>query len=189
MGLNHVYLGNVYDTDSTTTRCHSCRLLQVTRYGLNAQIVGLSPEGRCAGCGTDAHFTLLADAATRKAVPELPDAGLDVASFSWHGDVRALHVQVSSSSSEPAVVYQRRFGDPAVPETWSVIPLRPGESFRFIAAKSTTDEQGVMVAVPERCTSTLHEVFDRAHFPTVELDAGSRNGDITPFPAYLPIVR
>jgi pyruvate formate lyase activating enzyme len=189
MGLNHVYLGNVYDTDSTTTRCHQCGLLQVTRYGLNAHIVGLTPEGRCEGCGTDAHFKLLPDAAARTTVPSLPDPGLDVASFSWHGDVRALHVQASNSSPQPTVVYQRRFGDPAVPETWSAIPLQPGESFRFIAAKSTADEQGVMVAVPDQCTSSLHEVFDRAHFPTVEVGVGSQNDDVTPFPAYLPIVR
>ncbi|MGW7412416.1 AmmeMemoRadiSam system radical SAM enzyme [Streptomyces sp. NPDC054863] len=189
MGLHHVYLGNVYDTDSTTTRCHDCGLLQVTRYGLNARIVGLTPDGHCQKCGTDAHFTLLPGAEARTAVSTLPTEGLDVASFSWHGDVRALHVQVSNPSQHPETVYQRRFGDPKVPESWAVIRLAPGESFRFIAAKSTADEAGVRVAVPEKCTSSLHEVFDRAHFPTVEVAAGSRNDDVTPFPAFLPIVR
>lgn len=189
MGLHHVYLGNVYDTDSTTTRCRSCDRVQVTRYGLNARIVGLTPDGHCQGCGTDAHFTLLPGAETRTAIPALPAHKLDLASFSWHGDVRALHVQVSNPSPVPKTVYQRRFGDPAVPESWAVIGLAPGESFRFIAAKSTADEQGVTVAIPEGCTSSLHEVFDRAHFPTVEVSAGSKNDDVTPFPAFLPVVR
>lgn len=189
MGLQHVYLGNVYDTDSTTTTCRSCGAVQVTRYGLNAQAVGLTPEGLCTACGTDAHFTLFPDSDRRTTVSSLPDPTLKVASFSWHGDVRALHVQVNNTSNQTETVYQRRFGDPDVPESWSVIPLQPGESFRFIAAKSTTGEEGVMVAVPNGCTSSLHEVFDRAHFPTVEVAAGSNNADVTPLPVFLPITR
>ena len=192
-GLNHVYLGNVYDTDSTTTRCYLCGQIQVTRYGLNAHAVGITPDGtgggRCSACGTDAHFKLLSETAVREAVPSLPGDGLDVASFAWRGDIRALHVQVGNSSNATTAVYHRRFGDPAVPEKWSEVSLQAGESFRFIAAKSTPDEQGVMVAVPEQCTSSLHEVFDRAHFPTVDAAAGSKNDDVSPFPAYLPVIR
>lgn len=185
-GLHHVYLGNVYDTDSTTSYCRECGSVQVTRYGLNARVVGLAADGSCAKCGTDAHFKLFTESDQRATVPSLPDGEFDNASFSWHGDVRALHVQVSNNSDRTATVFQRRFGDPAVPERWAPIVLRPGESFRFIAAKSTPDEEGVMVAAPRGCTSSLHEVFDRAHFPTVEIGAGANNGDITPLPAFLP---
>lgn len=189
MGLQHVYLGNVYDTDSTTTSCHSCGAVQVTRYGLNAHTVGLTPDGLCSTCGTDAHFTLFRETDRRTAVSTLPGLALDVASFRWHGDVRAVHVQVSNASSQTETIYQRRFGDPEVPESWSAILLQPGESFRFIAAKSTPGELGVTVAVPKGCTSSLHEVFDRAHFPTVEAGADSGNSDVTPLPAFVPLAR
>ncbi|MFE3636110.1 AmmeMemoRadiSam system radical SAM enzyme [Streptomyces sp. NPDC059168] len=189
MGLQHVYLGNVYDTDSTTTTCRGCGAVQVTRYGLNAQPVGLTSEGLCSSCGTDAHFTLFTETDRRTTVAQLPGPGFDTASFEWHGDVRAVHVQVRNDSSQAETVYQRRFGDPEIAESWSTIPLRPGESFRFIAAKSTIGEQGVTVAVPHGCTSSLHEVFDRAHFPTVEVGAGSRNADVTPLPVFQPRAR
>lgn len=189
-GLQYVYLGNVYDTDATTTRCRACDAVQVTRYGLNARIVGLTPDGRCGRCGADAHITLMDGDDRRPTVDTLPDPGLDVASFRWHGDVRAVHVQVGNASADARTVYHRRFGDPEAPERWSAIPLRPGESFRFIAAKSAPGEQGVMVAVPAGCTSSLHEVFDRAHFPTVEVGAdGPTTNDVTPLPAFIPLTR
>jgi pyruvate formate lyase activating enzyme len=190
MGLRHVYLGNVYDNPATNTYCASCGHLQVTRYGLNARIVGLTSEGNCARCGADGNFKLLA--APPKgcgSVAALPaDTKLQTARFEWHGDVRSLHVQVRNKSAVEQVVYQRRFGDPAIGGEWQLVPLAPHESYRFIAAKATPAEQGVEVAIPEAVSSSLHEVFDRAHFPTVEVSAGSLRGDITPFPMYEPPV-
>ncbi|GAA2416412.1 hypothetical protein GCM10010420_53250 [Streptomyces glaucosporus] len=187
MGLHHVYLGNVYDTESTDTRCRRCGTLQVTRYGLSADLVGLDGDGDCAGCGAPAPLTLLPGARHRPRVAEPPsDEDLDVAHFDWHGDIRALHVQVRNASDAPARVYHRRYGDPAAAPDWDVIDLAPRESFRYIAAKSTPDETGVQVAVPRRCTSSLHQVFDRAHFPTVEADAGALNEDVSPLPLFRP---
>ncbi|MFJ2806701.1 AmmeMemoRadiSam system radical SAM enzyme [Kitasatospora sp. NPDC087271] len=190
MGLNHVYLGNVYDTESTNTWCHRCGQLQITRYGLNADLVGLDAAGACAGCGARSPIVLLPDARPRARVPELPAAeGLDLARFDWHGDVRALHVQVRNTSAAPVRAYHRRYGDPAADQGWQVIDLAPQESFRYIAAKSTAGEVGVQVAVPPQCTSSLHQVFDRAHFPTVEASAGTLNEDVSPLPLFQPRAR
>jgi pyruvate formate lyase activating enzyme len=189
MGLNHVYLGNVYDTEATKTWCKYCGRLQVTRYGLNADMMGVDGSGNCVECGNHANIKLIPDAVHRRTTPELPAGSLDTATFDWHGDVRALHVQVRNQSSQPSQVFHRRHGDAAVPTRWSVVDLAAQESFRFIVAKSTPDEQGVMVAVPPECTSSLHEVFDRAHFPTVGLDAGTANADVTPMPVYIPLVK
>jgi pyruvate formate lyase activating enzyme len=186
MGVQHVYLGNVYDTDSTTTRCRSCQQVQVTRYGLNAQLLGVTPEGRCSQCGTDAHIRQIPETRPAPSVPELPpDRSIDVRSFDWHGDIRALHVQVRNDSESESSIFHSRFGDPNVEQRWTVVPLQPGESYRFIAAKSSADELGVQVGVPDGCTSSLHEVFDRAHFPTVEVDSGTLNADISPLPLYV----
>ncbi|GGW50405.1 AmmeMemoRadiSam system radical SAM enzyme [Streptomyces caelestis] len=190
MGLNHVYLGNVYDTESTNTWCRQCGLLQVTRYGLNADLVGVDADGACVSCGTRAPLKLLPDARRRSTVQELPaGAGLNVASFDWHGDVRALHVQMRNESDAPATAYTRRHGDPAADGSWEIVELKPRESFRYIAAKSTPDELGVQVAIPDRCTSSLHQVFDRAHFPTVEVAAGTLNQDVSPLPLFQPGTR
>ncbi|MFI8368197.1 AmmeMemoRadiSam system radical SAM enzyme [Streptomyces sp. NPDC085466] len=185
MGLRHVYLGNVYDTASTDTRCGACGLLQVTRYGLNADLVGVDAAGRCTGCGSPAGITLLPDARPRDRIRDLPPGqDLSVAGFDWHGDVRALHYQLRNTSAAPARAYARRIGDAAADRSWEVIDLAPHESFRSIAAKSTPGETGVQVAVDRACESTLHQVFDRAHFPTVEATAGTHNGDVSPLPLF-----
>ncbi|MFR9672980.1 AmmeMemoRadiSam system radical SAM enzyme [Streptomyces sp. TR06-5] len=184
-GLHHVYVGNVYDTDSTSTWCRHCGVLQVTRYGMNGDMIGLTDSGACVGCGADANIKRLAQTGHREQVPDLPsDTTFDVANFDWHGDVQASHVQVSNGSDAATTLYQRRYGDPAVGRQWSAIRLQAGESYRFIAAKSTPEELGFQVAVPPQCTSSLHEVFDRAHFPTQDVTAGVARGDVTPLPLF-----
>ena len=42
----------------------------------------------------------------------------------------------------------------------------------------------VPLVVPEGLKSNLHEVFDRAHFPTVSVEEAPVGGDISPFPIY-----
>lgn len=184
MGIHHVYLGNVYDTDATTTRCRNCGEVEVTRYGLNAHLVGVDGAGACLNCGTDANLRLLPTPAAREQVPDLPDIPLHPSSFDWHGDVRSLHVQVRNDADEEKSVYQRRFGPNGADDNWTVLRLQPGESYRFIAAKATPDEAGVEVVVPPEVRNSLHEVFDRAHFPTVEVDAGALNDDVSPLPSF-----
>jgi pyruvate formate lyase activating enzyme len=191
MGIHHVYLGNVYDTDATKTWCRHCGNLQVTRYGLNAQMVGVTLSNRCSGCGTPADLKQLASPDPGRArISQLPRGeDLEPAGFQWHGDIRSLHIQVQNLASTPQRVYERRTGD-GVPGTWAVLPLAPGESYRFIAAKAYPGETGIEVAVPSACQSSLHEVFDRAHFPTLDLiEQPSAAEDITPFPRYEKPVR
>jgi pyruvate formate lyase activating enzyme len=187
MGIRHVYLGNVYDTEASNTTCPACGVLQVTRYGLNARIVGLDGDGRCAVCGDDADFTLMpTPPAPRPTVRVLPESrGLRTARFEWHGDIRSLHVQVANPTATVQQAYHRRFGGDGR-AAWTVLALDPGESYRFIAAKAEPDEAGIEVAIPAALTSSLHEVFDRAHFPTVEVAAGSLNEDVSPLPRYVP---
>lgn len=188
MGVHHVYLGNVYDTDATTTYCRHCGTMQVTRYGLNARIVGLRPDGTCTGCGAHAGFKLMATPPPpREKVAAPPAEGMRTASHTWHGDIRSLHLQVRNTADEEQAVFQRRFGDSEVGPEWTVVRLAPGESYRFIAAKATPAEEGVEVAIPSGVESSLHEVFDRAHFPTVEVAAGSLNADVTPLPQFVPL--
>jgi pyruvate formate lyase activating enzyme len=188
MGVRHVYLGNVYDTESSHTYCADCGELQVTRYGLNADLLGVTVDGRCAGCGAPSDLKLLDEpAAPRPTVARTPD-GLRTASFDWHGDIRSLHVQVKNPTGAVETVYQRRTGD-GLPAGWVALHLEPGESYRFIAAKALPGETGVEVAIPEGVESSLHEVFDRAHFPTVEAGAGTQNEDVTPLPVFQRLSR
>lgn len=56
--LQHVYVGNISMPGTQDTECSECGRLLVSRQGMRAKIVGLDHEGRCTGCGADAHIRL-----------------------------------------------------------------------------------------------------------------------------------
>lgn len=185
MGIHNVYLGNAYDTDSTNTYCNTCGEVLVTRYGLSARLVGVSDVNTCTRCNTATPLRLMPPQARREPVPQVP-GDHRVAGFQWHGDVRSLHIRVLNDSAVPQTVHQRRVSDGDVTDSWAPLTLAPGESYRFAAAKSAPDETGVEVAIPpDGVQCSLHEVFDRAHFPTVEVASGSLNEDVSPLPAFV----
>ena len=186
MGLEHVYLGNVYDTKWSNTYCRGCNQLLVSRYGLNASIVGLDSKGHCTQCGRDAHFRLLAPQAQKEApaaVNTAPSAEHAMRRFFWHGDIRSLHAQVRNTSSSPTSLFQRRILKNGTSE-WSELQLIAGESYRFIVAKAYEEEVGCEIGCPPAIASNLHEVFDRAHFPTVAVEEANASTDISPLPMY-----
>lgn len=185
-GLEHVYVGNVYDTPFSSTFCKQCGNTLVTRYGLNAQMVGLDGSGCCKSCGRDAHFKLLpVQNVTVPASPPAPQGGgFEFSTFDWHGDIRSLHVQVANNTDEPKVLYHRRRCSSG-PTNWVQVPLHTGEKYRFIIAKSRQEEVGPEIAVPHGVASNVHEVFDRAHFPTVALEESVAASDVTPLPLFM----
>lgn len=184
MGVEHVYVGNVYDTPWSDSYCSACGAVLVTRYGLNARNVGLDERGSCTACGRDNHFVLQDPAPPLATTPSVRD-GTQVRSFDWHGDIRSVHVQVKNTNAGPARVFHRRRRADGVEAPWTVVDLGAGESWRFILAKADGDEIGPEVAVPAGVESNLHEVFDRAHFPTLSLDdVGHAADDVSPLPRF-----
>ena len=185
MGVEHVYLGNVYDSKATDTNCNDCNNLLVTRFGLNAKILGLDEKGCCKNCGKDAHFVLNdANKGSHQFVDELPDENLTTNSFDWRGDVCSLHVQILNTHQDTINIYHRRRMKDGGTTQWEVANLAVGESYRFILSKSCDEEVGPEVALPPTAKSNLHEVFDRAHFPTVSLEAEKAPDDKTPMPFF-----
>lgn len=68
-----------------------------------------------------------------------------------------------------------------------MVELLPGESYRLIVAKGAADETGCRIGAPEGVGTNLHEVFDRAHFPTVSIEREGRSRtDLHPLPIYPP---
>jgi pyruvate formate lyase activating enzyme len=188
MGLEHVYIGNVYDTPYANTHCNGCEALLISRYGLNATIGALDEKGCCKKCGRDAHVKLRGAAPAVPTVSEVPaDSGLVAKSFQWHGDIRSLHVQAKNTTQEPVKIYTKRDLGDSAGTPWRVYTLSPQESFRFIVAKSLPNETGCEIRLPDDIQSNLHEVFDRAHFPTVAVEeVGVQTMDRTPLPMYQP---
>ncbi|CAH2903955.1 MAG: COG1180: Radical SAM, Pyruvate-formate lyase-activating enzyme like [uncultured Paraburkholderia sp.] len=187
LGIQHVYLGNVNGVDGTDSRCVKCGNLLVTRYGLNARKIGLDEHGHCTQCGHDAHIKLpLPLLPLETVVPdEVSLEGVDLRRFEWHGDIVSLHVQaLNTSPKEACIVHRRRFADGST-GPWVKVHLASGESYRFIMAKSREDEVGPEVGIPQSVESNLHEVFDRAHFPTQSIEeVGVSHSDITPILRY-----
>lgn len=222
-GVEHVYLGNVYDTPFSSTFCSSCKVELVSRYGLNAKILYLDDEGRCRNCGKDAHFRLLSNRLEEVVAPivlasenmpcspsgselsggtsseatferqnqeqsqsegqKIIDDNCKLESFDWHGDIRSVHAQVCNQTEAPLSMYhRRRCAGKCSP--WRELSLLPGEGYRFIIAKSSPDEVGPELAIPPGIVSNLHEVFDRAHFPTVSVEDGMADNDVTPLPLF-----
>jgi pyruvate formate lyase activating enzyme len=185
MGLEHVYLGNVYDTPFANSFCRGCNAELVTRYGLNAQLVGIDDRGFCLKCGRDAHFKLMPPSEPVPTEDEIALDDLEVKSVDWHGDIRSAHVQLHNTHDGAVKIYHRRRHTNGEPEPWKVVALSSGESYRFILAKSKDTEMGPEVAMPRSVKSNLHEVFDRAHFPTVSIEeAGIASKDIAPLPLF-----
>jgi pyruvate formate lyase activating enzyme len=185
MGVEHVYLGNVYDTPFSSTFCRGCGAELVNRYGLNARTKGVDLNGRCTACGTDAHIKFLRPRLGHGAGEAVV---VDVAgqrhAFDWHGDVRSLHVQFANPTATPLNAwYRSRYRNGTV-GGWNTVPMKPGESWRFIVAKSSSDDIGPEILVPSEMKSNLHEVFDRAHFPTVTVEEAPVGGDVSPFPIF-----
>jgi pyruvate formate lyase activating enzyme len=114
----------------------------------------------------------------------VPDDYETIQNVNWHGDIRSAHAQILNSSSEPAKVFHRRRHSDSYAEPWQTLTLNPGESYRFIMAKSRGPEIGPEIAFPSRIEVRLHEVFDRAHFPTVAIGEGEAKTDISPLPLY-----
>jgi len=185
MGLEHVYVGNVYDTPYSNTYCRGCGAELVNRYGLNARAVGLDEQGHCRSCGRDAHFKLMPLAEPAPNVKDVPVNGMTVKTLDWHGDIRSAHVRVCNTGKTTSHIYHRRRFIGEGPEGWKTLELMPGENYRFIMAKSRVDEIGFEIHMPAEITSNLHEVFDRAHFPTLAIEeVGVATRDVTPLPIF-----
>ena len=95
-----------------------------------------------------------------------------------------MHVQMQNPQTDAIDVYHRRSHSDAHFESWKPIRLKGGESYRFIVAKSAANEVGFEIAAPSCVHVRLHEVFDRAHFPTVSMEEGRADSDVTPLPAF-----
>jgi pyruvate formate lyase activating enzyme len=151
---------------------------------LNAHARGLDERGHCVHCGKDAHFKFIPK--RPRTVSSIPNGAIEGShhSFDWHGDIRSLHVQLINRTDRPLTGWYRHRSTNSATTAWSPVEMKPGESWRFIIAKSSPDDLGAEIVVPEEMTTNLHEVFDRAHFPTVRIEDAPFGGDVSPFPIY-----
>jgi pyruvate formate lyase activating enzyme len=168
MGIKHVYLGNVYDSSVTSTYCRNCGDFLVRRFGLKTEIVGLNENGLCNNCGHHAYFKF--NSTVREnvlTVNDLPELDFKIYSFDWNDDIFSFHVQVLNSGNRSVDVYYLYRNSDGSEYKWRIISLYPKESYRFIISKADEDETQIQIAIPPLVEFNLHEILDRAHYPTV----------------------
>ncbi len=179
LGVQHVYLGNVYDHEATHTNCRVCGTRLIERYGMMATSVGLK-DNHCISCGTTAPIRG-ENATPRPTCATPPPEMLNMQTHLWQGDLRSLHVQVRNDANTRREIRYSPIGNNT---EWTVINLDPDESHRFIIAKSSPNENGVEVGAEQGIKISLLDVFDRAHFPTVVNELGTQRSDSSPLPTF-----
>lgn len=188
LGIKYCYLGNVYDNDATDTKCPDCGNLIVHRYGLAAEGVGLTPDGKCASCGVALPFKTLDDTVSASPLSlkgiQTADPSLPAYEHRWRGDVKAVHIEAHNSSDLPATIAVRAVGGSRDGELARTVPVLPNRSFRFICCKSSPGEDGISVSHPSSLQLQYFDVYDRAHFPTASVEKAEPVADAIPGPVF-----
>lgn len=189
-GVRYCYLGNVYDSDAVHTYCTGCGHRLIERYGLNARIVGLDPAGNCVRCGEPLIYkpidyvrpALAEDAVDLEAA--LSAGTLQRREFLWHGDIRSLHIEVHNLHDTTERAFCKRLHGANGFAKPQEVRLRGSDSFRFIVSKGDPEETGIEVLFPEGLEVKMFEVYDRAHYPTVDIDTAQASSDAVPLPLF-----
>lgn len=189
MGIKYCYLGNVYGQTGTTTFCPNCGEILIERFGLNTRLVGLDVYGACVRCAHTLNILLPPENVVDEIdIAEIQQSSLRERRCEWHGDVNACHVEVINFGKEKTSIYYWREEGEQISSP-RVTHVDPQDSYRFIVSKSSPQETGIRIQYPEDVQVKVYEVFDRAHYPTLDVDQGRSESDSIPLPLYIPMKR
>jgi pyruvate formate lyase activating enzyme len=65
-----------------------------------------------------------------------------------------------------------------------MVSIGASEEYRFMVSQKESSETGIELAFDPAITGEMHEIFDRAHFPTVTIDNDGQSTDSRPLPHY-----
>ena len=169
-GIKHCYVGNMFQEGVADTRCTNCDQVTVSRFGLQAETVGLRADGRCTNCGTMSNIRDPLGAADE--VLESPSLIVkpDMSEFVWNGEAQSVHVEIKGTD-------QNAPGCPIIVERLGTAHSQcqthalGGILKRIIVSKQDVGETGIRVSAPAGTDIAFFPVLDRAHFPTsTEID-------------------
>lgn len=168
-GLKFVYLGNTSDTRSVDTYCPQCGKVVVKRSG---EGISLHLDGnRCGHCGHDLPIVNLAHTEQPVAASGKPGRSL---THVFRGAIGAAHIE---QTTESLVRYV--FLDADGREIMS------GQSscLRFLVSRPSARALSMRIDLELDADARVLEVFDRAHFPTVDAEQSqSGSCDVPPAP-------
>jgi pyruvate formate lyase activating enzyme len=170
MGMQHVYLGNVYEElESLETHCKKCESLLVKRFGLRVKMTNLDASGFCTHCGEKSPITLIPSLA--EAVTSIQNSSKinSLKAFDWNSENQAAHVVLINDGSEPTEVMIRRIQGDSSSQISARVPLKPQERWRMIVSRESVSESGFQIAGPLGTSAEIHPILDRAHYPSEAL--------------------
>lgn len=167
-GLKYVYIGNTYQSGHADILCPRCSALLVDRFGLHTKLVGLSPDGTCARCGSEQNV-ILQPSEDRIDEMDDPRPGEDYV-WKWvKEDMRNLHVQVRNlTDSATSLLCDHLRADGTVIQR-ELFRIPGGEDIRFAVGQGSDDEAQIHIVHETSVECSIAELHDRAHFPLQEM--------------------
>ncbi len=163
-GLKYCYLGNVYEGGVSDTKCAQCDHLQVKRFGLTGEVLGLDPAGNCANCGAASPIKepWMAKERARKEPTDI--RAIHSANFSWTKDVKSVHLVARNKGQSKMANVQIKHAGGSHRENYQ---LGGSGLTRVIISRASDIESGIEVSWDNDQEIDILPVLDRAHFPVV----------------------
>lgn len=159
-GIRYVYLGNTNLTAANDSICGGCGAMLVRRYGLISHPERIDADGRCTECGVPSPIREpLLDLQSRQHPEEESDLQRSL-EFRWHSEAQSLHiVRASGDGARDRVRLRPLEGHPVTER------MMPTGLDRFIVARQSEGEQGVVISWESESEFEIMPLLDRAHFP------------------------
>jgi pyruvate formate lyase activating enzyme len=163
-GLKHCYLGNVYEGGVSDTKCGDCDHLQVQRFGLTGEIVGLDAKGNCSNCGSPSVIKEPWMARERAKAVQPDIKVVNTTNFAWTKDVKSVHLVARNKGEAQMANVQIKHSGGKHKENYQ---LGGAGLTRVIISRASDAESGIEVAWDNDQEIDVLPVLDRAHFPVL----------------------
>jgi len=170
-GIEHCYVGNVYEPGLNDTHCGECGAILVTRFGLTAEVRGLESDGCCSRCGHRSSIVEPFGGDSRSTACR--DESVPVRlTHHWRGDVQSAHIsRVGTAGAGLTAITIRPIGG------GRTVTRNLGEGLeRLIVSKRDAGDRGLTLSWHGPAEFQVLPVLDRAHFPVL---AGSTTKSTT----------
>ena len=164
MGIQHCYIGNVYENQMADTKCLSCHSTQVERFGLTTTITGLTESSNCTQCGSPSSIKFPFEGIQRKPETTKSWETKKTKEYHWDKEVKSLHLACAKTTSETINIQVKHIGT----EKYGYYKIGNEGLHRIIISRSTDKEIGIEISWDNTVDLSFMPVLDRAHFPTSE---------------------
>ena len=163
-GLKYCYLGNVYEGGVSDTKCVKCDHLQVKRFGLTGEVLGLDAHGNCSNCGEASPIREPWMAKERARKEPGPINVVHASKFDWTKDVKSVHLVARNKGQSKLANVQIKHAGGSHLESYQ---LGGSGLTRVIVSRASDSESGIEVSWDNDQEIDILPVLDRAHFPVM----------------------